>query len=87
MGGTPPGECHTAGDICFSGCHRIDTVRYGLSHLIGDFGATGLHADLLEHVNAEAFVTGIGFAEQGLDVFENHRFELCCGGLFSGCLG
>ena len=81
--GAAPGEGHAAGDLGFAGDHGADAVVHRLGHQVVHLAALGLDPDLFKNVNPEAFVAGICFLIQRLDLLKDHRLERCAlrGGL------
>ena len=70
------GAEHPAGD------HGADAVVHRLGHPVVHLAALGLDPDLFKNVNPEAFLAGICFLIQRLDLLKDHRLERCALG---GC--
>lgn len=58
-----------------------DAVIHRLCHPIVHLAALGLNPDLFKNVNPEAFIAGICFLIQRLDLLKNHRLERCALGV------
>ena len=60
-----------------------DAVVHRLGHPVAHLAAFGLDPDLFKNVNPKAFVAGICFLIQRLDLLKDHRLKRCAlrGGL------
>jgi hypothetical protein len=62
-----------------------DPEIHRLRHPVVHLAALGLNPDLFKNVNPEAFLAGICFLIQRLDLLKDHRLERCAlGGRLRG---